>query len=81
MTGPFVSADMTGLDVFSAIADYLFNDLSNANCSSRTLKKLVEEKKFGAKTGEGYYKWDRSFLEEMKQKREKELIRCLTHMY
>ncbi len=81
VTGPFVSADMTGLDVFSAIADYLFNDLSNANCSSSALKKLVEEKKFGAKTGEGYYKWDRSFLEEMNQKREKELIRCLTHLY
>ena len=31
VTGPLVSADMGGLDVFSAIADYLFNDLSNAN--------------------------------------------------
>lgn len=77
VTGPFVSADMGGLDVFSAIADYLFNDLSNASSSSPTLKKLVEDKNFGAKTGEGYYKWDRLFLEEMNQKREMELMRFL----
>jgi 3-hydroxybutyryl-CoA dehydrogenase len=77
VTGPLVSADMGGLDVFSAIADYLFNDLSNLNSSSASLKKLVEDKKFGAKTGEGYYKWDSLFLEEMNKKREKELIRFL----
>jgi 3-hydroxyacyl-CoA dehydrogenase len=77
VTGPFISADMGGLDVFSAIADYLFNDLCNANSSSPGLKKLVGDKKFGVKTGEGYYKWDKSFLEEMTQKREKELIHLL----
>jgi 3-hydroxybutyryl-CoA dehydrogenase len=77
VTGPFISADMGGLDVFSAISDYLFNELSNANSSSPGLKKLVGDKKFGAKTGEGYYKWDQSFLEEMNQKREKELIHFL----
>jgi len=77
VTGPFISADMGGLDIFSAIADYLFNDLSNANSSSPGLKKLVSDKKFGAKTGEGYYKWNHSFLEEMNQKREKELIHFL----
>ena len=77
VTGPFVSADMGGLDVFSAIADYLFNDLSNASSSSPGLKKLVDDKKFGVKTGEGYYKWDPSFLEEMNQKRETELIHFL----
>jgi len=77
VTGPFISADMGGLDVFSAIGDYLFNDLSNANSSSPGLKKLVSDKKLGTKTGEGYYKWDQSFLEEMNQKREKELIHFL----
>ncbi len=77
VTGPLLSADMGGLDIFSVIADYLFNDLSNANCSLPALKKLVEDKKFGAKTGEGYYQWSPSFLEEMNQKREKELIRFL----
>jgi 3-hydroxybutyryl-CoA dehydrogenase len=77
VTGPLISADMGGLDVFSAIADYLFSDLSNADGSSPALKKLVDDKKFGAKSGEGYYQWDRSFLEEMNQKREQELIHFL----
>jgi 3-hydroxybutyryl-CoA dehydrogenase len=78
VTGPFVSADMGGLDVFSAIADYLFSDLSNAGSTTPGLKKLVSEKKFGTKTGEGYYQWDPTFLAEMNQKREKELIHFLT---
>ncbi len=77
VTGPLISADMGGLDVFSAIADYLFGDLSNANSTLPGLRKLIEDKKLGAKTGEGYYKWDSSFLDEMNQKREKELIRFL----
>jgi len=73
-TGPFISADMGGLDVFSAISDYLLCELSNAKNASPELKKLVEENKFGVKTGEGYYKWDKLFIEKMNQKREKDLI-------
>ncbi len=73
-TGPLISADMGGLDVFSAISNYLFCELSNAKKASPELKKLVEENKFGVKTGEGYYKWDKSFIEKMNQKREKDLI-------
>jgi 3-hydroxybutyryl-CoA dehydrogenase len=77
VTGPLLSADMGGLDVYAAIADYLYNDLSDSHLSSPMLKKLVEDKKFGAKNGEGYYTWDRSFLDNMNHKREKELMRFL----
>ena len=77
VTGPLVSADMGGLDVFSAIADYLFNELSNSNRSTPALKKMVDDKKFGTKTGEGYYKWDHLFFEKMNQNREVELMRFL----
>ncbi|MEO6000727.1 MAG: 3-hydroxyacyl-CoA dehydrogenase NAD-binding domain-containing protein [Chitinophagaceae bacterium] len=77
VTGPLVSADMGGLDVYLAITDYLFSDLSNSDRSSSSLHELVEHGKFGAKTGEGYYKWDSAFLEETNQRREKELIHFL----
>lgn len=69
ITGPLQSADMGGLDVFSTISDYLFSDLSNAKESSPTLKKLVQEQKLGTKTGEGYYKWNTAFSDEVIQKR------------
>ncbi|USK38753.1 3-hydroxyacyl-CoA dehydrogenase family protein [Cytobacillus firmus] len=77
VSGPLMTADMGGLDVFSAISDYLFQHLSSAEESLPTLKKLVSEQKLGDKTGEGYYKWDEAFSKEYNQKREAELIRFL----
>ncbi|WP_394138222.1 3-hydroxyacyl-CoA dehydrogenase family protein [Cytobacillus oceanisediminis] len=77
VSGPLMTADMGGLDVFSAISDYLFQHLSSAEESLPALKKLVAEQKLGDKTGEGYYKWDEAFSREYNQKREAELIRFL----
>ena len=77
VTGPLASADMGGLDVFSAISDYLFPNLSNAKSSLPILKNLVENNKLGIKTAKGYYTWNRSFSEEMNNSREAELIRFL----
>ena len=77
VTGPLLSADMGGLDVFASISDYLFDDLSKSDRSFPTLKKLVEQKKLGNKTAEGYYEWDKDFSTRVNQAREKELIRYL----
>ena len=77
VTGPLLSADMGGLDVFAAISDYLFEDLSKSDRSFPTLTKLVEHKKLGSKTKRGYYEWDKDFSTKVNQAREKELIRHL----
>lgn len=77
VTGPLASADMGGLDIFAAISDYLFKDLSNASQAPQILKSLVAENKLGQKTSEGFYSWDKQFSEDMNQKRELELIRFL----
>ena len=77
VTGPLLSADMGGLDVFASISDYLFKDLSNSDQSSEKLKGLVAQRHFGQKNGEGFYQWDPRFSEEMNQKREEQLIRFL----
>lgn len=77
VTGPLASADMGGLDIFEAIADYLFKDLSAATQAPPILKDLVAENKLGQKTGQGIYAWDEQFTENMNSKRELELIRFL----
>lgn len=77
VSGPLLSADMGGLDVFASISDYLFKDLSNADQSSEVLKELVSKRHFGQKNGEGFYLWDEKFSEEMNHKREEQLIRFL----
>ncbi|MCD7035139.1 3-hydroxyacyl-CoA dehydrogenase family protein [Metabacillus sp. GX 13764] len=74
VTGPFMTADMGGLDVFHSISDYLFPDLSKSDKPSSLLTTLKEEGKYGQKTGEGYYQWPASLSKEMSEKREKELI-------
>jgi 3-hydroxybutyryl-CoA dehydrogenase len=77
VTGPLLSADMGGLDVFASISDYLFKDLSNAEHSFPILKDLISQHHYGEKNGEGYYLWEKKFSELMHQKREEQLIRFL----
>ncbi|WP_313894048.1 3-hydroxyacyl-CoA dehydrogenase NAD-binding domain-containing protein [Psychrobacillus sp.] len=77
VTGPLMSADMGGLDVFSAISNYLFEDLSTYQKSGTVLTKLVEENKFGDKNGEGFYSWGTDFSEQKNAEREQTLIHFL----
>lgn len=77
VTGPLLSADMGGLDVFAAISDYLFRDLSQATAALPVLTDLVAENKLGQKSGEGFYRWDPPQSEILNKKREAELIRFL----
>jgi 3-hydroxybutyryl-CoA dehydrogenase len=77
VTGPLLSADMGGLDVFASISDYLFKDLSNADQSSGKLRDLISQGHFGQKNGKGYYTWNEKFAEAMNHKREEQLIQFL----
>lgn len=77
VTGPLMTADMGGLDVFSAISNYLFEDLANDQRSGETLSKLAEAQKLGDKTGEGFYSWEPEVSKAINQQREKTLIQFL----
>ena len=58
--GPLTLADFIGLDVCLAIMEVLyngFNDTKYRPCP--LLKKMVAAKKFGRKTGEGFFKYDK----------------------
>ena len=74
VTGPLMSADMGGLDVFSSISNYLFEDLSTDQRSGRVLSQLVNENKLGDKTGEGFYSWAPDVSAKMNEEREQTLI-------
>ena len=53
--GPLQIADLGGLDVFDAIAGYLFRELSNTSEVSPILHELVAEGRLGVKSGDGFY--------------------------
>jgi 3-hydroxybutyryl-CoA dehydrogenase len=77
ITGPLMTADMGGLDVFSAISNYLFEDLSTAGRSGKVLTSLVDEGKIGDKSGEGFYVWDETTSKKLNAEREQTLIHFL----
>ena len=56
--GPFELADFIGLDVCLSILEVLYLELKNNNYRpAQLLYKMVEDKKLGHKTGEGFYKY------------------------
>ena len=74
VTGPLMSADMGGLDIFNTVSNNLFKNISNAGESYPALQELVSKKKYGDKSGEGYYQWDEQFSAKMNTLREDYLI-------
>lgn len=77
VTGPFMTADMGGLDVFHSISEYLFPELSKAEGSLPAMRSLVEQGKFGIKGDAGFYEWGAERKREFLRKREEQLIRFL----
>lgn len=77
VTGPLMTADLGGLDVFSTISDYLFKELSKADYSGETITQLVKEGSLGIKTHSGFYDWDEKFSREINEQREKILLEFL----
>ena len=53
--GPLRIADLGGLDVFEAIAGYLFRDLSNAAEVPPILRQCVADGRLGVKSGQGFF--------------------------
>ena len=55
--GPFLTADLGGLDIFGKIAQYLFPDLENRKDVPELLKQHVSHEDYGVKTGQGFYQY------------------------
>jgi 3-hydroxybutyryl-CoA dehydrogenase len=57
LLGPLRTADLGGLDVFYAISEYLFAELSADRRPPALLAELVAAGKLGAKAGRGFYEY------------------------
>ena len=56
--GPLHLGDLIGLDICLAIMEVLYNETKDAKYAPQPLlKKMVEEKKLGRKTGEGFFSY------------------------
>jgi 3-hydroxybutyryl-CoA dehydrogenase len=57
--GPLRLGDLVGLDVRLGIAEYLHERLGDRFEPPALLRRMVAEGRLGAKTGRGFYNWDR----------------------
>lgn len=77
VTGPLQTADLGGLDIFYAISEYLFEDLSTEQKPGHTLSELAKSGKLGTKTGSGFYEWPEAQSRAVQAEREEALIHFL----
>ncbi|MBC2724706.1 3-hydroxyacyl-CoA dehydrogenase family protein [Desulfosporosinus sp.] len=77
-TGPFESADLSGLDIIGDISSYLLEDLCTSHEVSPVLRKAIAEGKLGAKTDSGFYQWSRDSVLKITRIREDNLIEWLS---
>ena len=75
--GPLEIADLGGLDVFDAIAGYLFQDLSNTAEVPSTLHRRVAEGRLGVKSGSGFYDYTPAQGQALAARRDEALLALL----
>jgi enoyl-CoA hydratase/3-hydroxyacyl-CoA dehydrogenase len=66
--GPFMLADLIGLDITYNILRVFEDNLGAAYKAAEPIRRLFEEKKFGRKTGEGFYTYGKPEVKEEQAK-------------
>ncbi len=77
LIGPFQTADLGGLDVFKAIADYLFAELSTSTRAQEVLRRKVAGGELGVKSGMGFYDYSGGGAGSMVETTERRLMALL----
>lgn len=72
--GPFKTADFGGLDVFYHLSKELFRELVSSTEPQKVLAQLVEDGKFGVKSGEGFYRYLCADISETLKQRDRKLL-------
>jgi 3-hydroxybutyryl-CoA dehydrogenase len=76
-TGQLEVTDFGGLDIWCVVGDNLLKAMDNSTSASPLLRTKVNEGKLGVKSGEGFYKYDRSEADDIKRKFMQRLIHQL----
>jgi 3-hydroxybutyryl-CoA dehydrogenase len=75
--GIFEHQDAVGLDMATAVLDYISQDLSNTRGVPEVAQRLVAEGNLGAKTGKGFYDWSKKDINEVRARRDRFVLEFL----
>jgi 3-hydroxybutyryl-CoA dehydrogenase len=79
VSGIFATADLGGLDVYSAICDQLFPDLCQDAAAPAALHQLVARGCLGVKSGRGWYEYTPAQITALRAELSEELIARAKH--
>jgi 3-hydroxybutyryl-CoA dehydrogenase/5-formyl-3-hydroxy-2-methylpyridine 4-carboxylate dehydrogenase len=71
---PIHLLDVAGLDIYTSVASYLNQDLSNEGGVSSTAQKLHDEGRLGIKTGGGFFDYTPEQAQQLQQERAAKLV-------
>ena len=74
VVGPMALLDMAGLDIYSAVAGYLNQELSNRTDVVPFVGELMEKRRLGIKTGGGIYDYTPERIAELQKLRAAKLV-------
>lgn len=66
--GIFEHLDNSGVDLNYNIENYLFKDLSSADCAPKLICDLMEKKEYGVKSGKGIYDWSDVDMDDFRKR-------------
>lgn len=75
--GPLKTADINGLDLFYRISQYLYQDLDRSTQPHPVLAERIAAGCNGVRSGRGFFDWPPERVEEIKRRRDDELIRWM----
>lgn len=76
-TGQLEVADFGGIDIWCIVGDNLLKVMDNSQCANKLLREKMAEGKLGLKSGEGFYKYRKEEVADIKNHFNKKLIHQL----
>jgi 5-formyl-3-hydroxy-2-methylpyridine 4-carboxylic acid 5-dehydrogenase len=74
VVGPMALLDMAGLDIYSAVASYLNQELSDRSDVASYIKERISQHRLGIKSGGGIYDYTAEKIAELARQRASKLV-------